>query len=223
LKVVSFESARVTWLFPLEEFAPAAGANSLSMLTLIAQRYGFSIVPTITTREDLNKNGLVFGMGRFQHNGQTFVVTDFGVYNDGLAAVAQKSEWAEAFLEDVTSWVKNEFDFREVAVRKLYSSSIIVDFETPPSRLIKNFKRIADFISDRTVTIVADRKQMEFARLDFEVDRNTIAGQVMIPKFAIERRSGINFAQERYYSNAPMRTADHIETLEEIERVAAGA
>jgi hypothetical protein len=224
MRIISFESARVTRLFPLEEFTPAAGANSPSIISLIAQRYGFAIVPTITTREDLNKNGLVFGMGHFQYDGQPLIVTDFAIYTDGLAAVAQRSEWAEAFLDDVTSWVRTEFGFREISspTRKLYSNSVVVDFENSPSRLVRQFKQIADFISDRTVTLTSDRKQMNFARLDFEIDKMTLGGgQVATSKFTLERRAGVGFEQERYFSSAPMTTADHIETLEQIERVAA--
>src|ERR1700756_3928637 len=147
MKIISFETARVTWLFPLEEFGPPAGADSPSILSLIAERYGFTIVPTITTRADLEKKGLVFGMWHFQRGDETFVVTDFAIYTDGLAAVAQKSEWAEAFLEDVTAWVKNDFGFREIStgIRKLYSSAIVVDFETSPSMLVRHFQRIIDF------------------------------------------------------------------------------
>ena len=55
VKIISFESARVTWLMPLEEFAPASGANSPAVVALIAQRYGFSIVPQITSRDDLKQ------------------------------------------------------------------------------------------------------------------------------------------------------------------------
>jgi hypothetical protein len=223
MKIISFESARVTRLFPLEEFAPASGANSPSIVNLIAERYGFSIVPTITTREDLNKKGLVFGMGHFQFGGQPLVVTDFAIYTDGLAAVAERSEWAEAFLDDVISWVKTELGFREISsgIRKLYSSSVVVDFESSPSSLVRQFKQIAEFISVRTVTVASDRKQMNFARLDFEIDIRTLAGQAAISKFVLERRAGVGFEQERYFSSAPMTTADHLQTLEEIERVAA--
>jgi hypothetical protein len=184
------------------------------------------LIPKITTREDMAKSGLVFGMGRFQYQSQPLVISDFGVYNDGLAAVAEKTEWAEAFLEDVAAWVRSEFGFRELSsgLRKLYNSSVVVDFEASPSRLVANFKRIADLISDRSVTITGDRRQMDFGRLDFEVDRG-LGGLSVIPKFTIERRigTGVSFAQERYFSNAPMRTADHIATLEEIERMAANA
>lgn len=225
MKIISFESARVTRLFPLEEFAPAAGANSPSVLSLIAQRYGFKIVPNITSREDLNKNGLIFGMGHFQHESQPFVISDFAIYTDGLAAVAERSEWADAFLEDVTSWVRSEFGFRDIAsgVRRLYSSTIVVDFDTSPLMLLRSFESIVELISSRTITIVPGRQPMKFARLDFEIDKKELPGQAAGSKFVIERRANIGFEQERYFSSAPMTTSHHVQTLEEIERIAAGA
>jgi hypothetical protein len=221
VRVISFESARITRLFPIEEFAPAAGANSPSILSLIAQRYGFTIVPTITTRDDLNKNGLLFGMGHFQFEGQPIVVNDFGVYTDGLAAVTQKSEWSEAFLDDVMAWVKTEFHFREITsgIQTLYSNTVVVEFEHSPARLLRQFEQISNFISERAAP--SDRKKkLHFARLDLEVDRRTITGPTA-PKFVLERRPGVSFEQERYFSAAPMTTADHIAALEELERIAA--
>lgn len=222
MKVVKFESGRATWLFPLEEFVPPAGANNPSIISRVAARYGFAIIPTITTQEAMAKNGLPFGMGQFEVKGTRFIVTDFAVYNDGIAAVAERTEWAEAFLEDVSSWVKQEFGFREASsgIRKLYGSTIIVDFETSLSRLLRGYQRISELITLRTVTIMSGQKPMQFSRLDFEVDKTTLVGQVAVPKFALERRAGVNFTQERYYSTAPMHTADHLEVLQEIEQIA---
>jgi hypothetical protein len=221
LKIVSYDNGRATWLFPLEEFAPAAGSNSASVISAIANRYGFAQVPTITTQESMAKNGLPFGMGQFEINDTRFTVTDFLVYNDGIVAVAEKTEWAEAFLADVTFWVK-QFGFREIfsGIRKLYASTVVVDFETPLSRLLTGYEAISELITSRTVTIMPERKQMQFARLDFEVDRTTLAGQLALPKFILERRAAVSFTQERYFSTGPMHTTDHIVVLEEIEKLA---
>jgi hypothetical protein len=225
LKIVKFDSARATWLFPLEEFLPVAGASSPSVISQLAARYGFAQVPTITTQESMAKNGLRFGMGQFEIDGIRFIVTDFVVYNDGIVAVAEKTDWAEAFLEDVTSWVKKEFGFRDIfsGIRKLYLSTIIVDFDRPLSRLLAGYELISELITSRAVTIMPDKKPMEFARLDFEIDRTTLVGQVALPKFILERRAGVSFAQERYLSSAPMHSADHVAVLGEIEKFAANA
>jgi hypothetical protein len=224
LKIISFDNARVTWLFPLEEFTPAAGADGRAILAAIAARYGFTRLPNITTREDIAKNGLPFGVGQFEIDGGRRVnIADFIVYNDGIVAVAEKTEWAEKFLEDVVQWVKSEFGFRDFSsgIRKLYASTLIVDFETPLSRLLRGYELISDLISSHAIFIMPNPKPLQFSRLDFEVDKTELEGQLALPKFILERRSGVLFSQERYYAVAPMHTASHIEVLTEIERLAA--
>jgi hypothetical protein len=223
LKIVSFDSGRVTWLVPLEEIAPAAGAHSVSIVGLLAARYNFSIVPTITTRDDMEKKGLPFGMGSFEVDGQRFAVSDFIVFNDGLVAASEKTEWAEKFLEDVVQWVTKEFGFRTPSsgIRKLFNSSIVVDFETQLSQLFVDYEKIAKLISTHSVMIMPERKPMHFSRMDFEVDKTELEGQLALPKFILERRGGVKFSQERFFSAAPMHTADHVKVLTEIERLAA--
>ena len=223
MKIVTFDSARVTWLFPLEEFAPSSGANPPAILAEIAERYGFKKIPQITTREDMAKNGLPFGVGQFDVDNTTVMISDFAIYNDGLAAAAERTEWAEAFLNDAYNWVIEHFGFRDpVSVRKLYGSNIVVDFERPISKLISGYERIIEILTARTVTIMHAAKPMQLSRLDFEVDKNEIAdGQVVQPKFLLERRAGVPFSQQRFYSSAPMHTANHIEVLTEIEKLAA--
>jgi hypothetical protein len=223
MNIISFDNARATWLFPLEEFTPAAGLNGISVIAKVAERYGFAQIPTITTRDDMAKKGLAFGMGGFEAKGERFAVTDFIIYNDGIIAGAEKSEWAESFLEDVVPWVIAEFGFREPAtgIGKLVSSTLIVDFEKPISKLLGSYELISEIISSRTVTIVPQPKPMQLSRLAFEIDKTVLVGQVAQPKFILERRGGISFTQERYFSSAPMHTQGHIETLMAIEMLAA--
>lgn len=193
------------------------------MIAQIGSRYNFTRLPTITTSEDLAKNGLPFGGGQFAINGAVVSIADFIVYSDGIVAIAEKTEWAEAFLENLFQWLNDEFGFREISsgIRKLYASTLIVDFESPLSRLLSGHALISDLISSRTITIMPNFRPMQFSRLDFEVDKTTLEGQVALPKFILERRAGVSFSQERYFSIAPMHTASHIEVLTEIERLAA--
>jgi hypothetical protein len=224
MKVVSFDSARVTWLFPLEEFAPAAGLNAPAILAEIAARYNFAQHPQITTSDDMAKNGLPFGVGRFAIDGEFIMINDFGIYNDGIVAVTEKTEWSDAFLNDVVDWVTDRFGFQEIVsgIRKVYSSTLVVDFGRPLSRLIAGYEHISELINARTITMMPNHAPMQFSRLDFELDKQTFnSGQVAVPKFVLERRSGVGFSQERYFTVAPMHTADHIEVLTEIEKLAA--
>jgi hypothetical protein len=223
MKVITFDNARTTWLFPLEEFAPSSGPNPPSIVNAIAERYKFTQKPDITTREDMDKKGLVFGIGQFTVNGTTAMVNDFAVYNDGIVAICRTTELGEAFLNDVFRWVVDEFGFRKVNNnRRLYNSTVVVEFEQSPARLVAGYEHLIEFINARAKTVMSKPAKLQFSRLDFEMDKHELAdGQVAVPKFILERRGGIDFSQERYFSAATMRTGDHIAVLTEIERLAA--
>ena len=173
----------------------------------------------------MDKKGLRFGLGRFEIDGAQVGISDFLIYTDGIVAIAQKTEWAEKFLEDIVGWVKSEFGFRDVVtgIRKLYVSTLIVDFDRPLSRLLSGYERISEIISSRAITILPEKRPLQFSRLDFEVDKKTVEGQIALPKFVLERRAGVSFSQNRYYCLAPMQTTTHIEVLTEIEKLAAAS
>lgn len=59
---------------------------------------------------------------------------------------------------------------------------------------------------------------MNLARIDFEYDKVAEKSALVVPKFIIERRQGISFERERYFCSAPMRTRDHVDILEKIEK-----
>jgi hypothetical protein len=76
---------------PSKNSVPAAGLDAPVVLAEIAARYNFAQKPQITTREDMAKNGLPFGVGGFVIDGENTMINDFGVYNDGIVAVAEKN------------------------------------------------------------------------------------------------------------------------------------
>jgi hypothetical protein len=74
----------------------------------------------------------------------------------------------------------------------------------------------------RTSTMMPKPAAMQFSRLDFEIDRTSFnSGQVAVPKVILECRAGVPFERERYFANAAMRTAHHIEVLTDIEKLDA--
>src|ERR1041385_4268409 len=224
MKVISFDNARTTWLFPLEEFAPASGATPQSILAEIGERYSFARRPDITTRDDINQKGLLFGIGRFSTKDRSGMINDFAIYTDGIAAVSERTDFADAFLDDVFEWIVEKFNFRKVDTSlRLYSSTVVIEFERSPARLVSGYEKLVELINARTSTIMKKSAAVQFARLGLEMDPKELAdGQVAAPKFMLERRAGIEYSKERYFSSATMQTNAHLEVLTEIEKMAAG-
>src|ERR1700749_3467000 len=130
MNIVSLESGRTTWLFPVEEIFPLGGADGPKIIATISSKYRFTHPPANPTREDVDKNGLKFAGGQMVHKGKIVNVAEFVVFNDGSVAVSALTENAEAFLQEIYTFLVSEFVFREITsdVKKVHLSTVVVDF-----------------------------------------------------------------------------------------------
>lgn len=218
MKIISYESSRVTILFPLEEVLPLSGVNGPAIFTEIQNRYGFLKAPDpAISREEATKVGYKFGIGQISSHAKINAVAEFSIYTDGIVAEAKTSEIAEAFLEDIIRFLQSDLKFRPFSSKpkRFFYSQMVVEFEKPLAQLLHSFEKISDAISRHLTQQFELYVPMSFARLDFQAEKSLVPEPT--PKFIIERRAGISFDRERYYSSAPMRTADHTAVLQEIE------
>jgi hypothetical protein len=223
LKIIVYENARVTKLFPLEEAVPLSGGDTREILSKIKNRYDFARAtdPATTTREDIAKNGYRFESGRFAFHDEWVNATDLAVYSDGIVANASRTEHAEYLIDDLISFARMTFGFRELITEpsSYYLSQLVVEFDKPLAKLISNFESISAAITAEATSIYKIQQPAGFARIDFEIDKASLTKGINIPRFIIERRTNIPFDKERYHSGAPMKTDRHIHILEEIEKM----
>lgn len=216
MKIISQDICRVTVLFPLEEIVPLEGINGPEAIAKIQQRYEFLKTPDPAIgREDAAKNGYKFGTGQISLNGKKSIVVEFAIYTDGIVADAKNSEIAEKFLDDIILFMQNEFGFRQFTTEptRHFWNQAVIEFERPLEGLFPSFDNVSGAIS----RFLGAGTLMRFARLDLQGEKGPTPNSAP-PKFVLERRAGIPFDRERYYSSAPLRTEDHVAVLEEIER-----
>lgn len=222
MKIIAYELCRVTMLFPLEEVIPLGGVNDPNVIDKIRERYHFTRVPELKS-EEIAKNGYKFESGHFQFRSSTVRIVDFALYRDGIVINGIKTDGVEAFLEDVISYMKKEFSFRDFITkpRRYFQSQIVVEFDRSPAKLIRSIEKITAAISGRLKKIYEMEIPMEFGRIDFDFDKTASRAPAAVQRFIIERRTGIPFEKERYFCAAPMRTDEHEEVLREIEGLVA--
>ena len=226
MKIISYNTARVTWLFPLEEIGPLNGMNGANLIAEISRRYEFKNIPTLTTPEEMQKNGVKFGLGNFKADERIQVITELSVYSDGIVAVTERTEAGRLFLIDLLDWLRREFEFREFSseVKELFLSEVTVEFDRAPlSRLLSSFEVITNIVSGYASPIIRTKDTMGLARIDLEFDRASPYVKQAAPRFVIERRLNVPFEQERYFCSAPMHTMEHIESLIQIETLAVAS
>lgn len=225
MRIISYNTARTTWLFPLEEIGPLNGMNGSSLISEISGRYEFKNIPVVTTPEEMQKNGVKFGLGKFKVDDRVQVITELNVYSDGIVATSEQTITGHLFLADLVGWLRQDFGFREFSseMKELFLSELTVEFDRPLVRLLPAFDAITNIVSKFTGPLFQTTDAMGLARIDLEFDRTSQTIKQGAPRFVIERRANVPFSQERYFCSAPMRTTDHIETLKEIEALAAAS
>jgi hypothetical protein len=147
MNIVSYDLAKTTLLFALEEVAPLGGINTANVITGIVTRYNFAKYPdTNTSREELGKIGLKFEDGSFM--GGTINIAEFSIFRDGIVAGAKTTDEAESFIGDMLQWMRNTYKFREfinVPVRR-FISQIVVEFDGKLVKLINQHASIINII-----------------------------------------------------------------------------
>lgn len=214
MKIISFSSGTLLSLFPLEAFTPVGGLNERQVVSAIGQRYNFGTFPNLSSRAELEKDGLVYELGFFKTKSGEATIHRLSVHNDGVMVRANKTGHAEAFFADLTDWLVQHCGCRRIDKKSLYLSEVVVEFEKPAANMFAKYSKIADVILSG-VNEHRDVSAAAFNALTIEFPSRS----EVIPKFIIERREGASLEDERYFCSAPLATERHLQVLEEIERL----
>jgi hypothetical protein len=220
MKIIAYETSRLTVLFPFEEVVPLAGVNDREIIEGIGARYKFLKTPNLIS-DDVAKNGYRFEAGQFSINNTIERITDFSIFRDGIVINAPRTDNSEAFLDDIIGYMKDVYSYRNFITqpRRYFQSQLVAEFERSPEKLIASLNTIAGIISEPLKEIYGTEISMRFGRVDFAADKTKLSAPAptTVHPFIIERRAGVPFETERYFCSAPMRTATHVAVLEKIE------
>jgi len=224
VRLIAVDTGRATWLFPLEEIVPREPLDRGQLTAALVDRYGFAIFPPSNIPpEEINKNGAKFQNGFLMFEGKKSGITELAIFNDGVVVNSHSTEAASAFIEDLVSYVRSNFGFRDFTskVRRIIVSQLIVEFDTRLAALVPAFEKIGALINKDMGELYDASVFLDFGRIDLVMDKGTADINYVAPKFLIERRANISFSQERYFCSATMHTNSHLRILEEIEKMAS--
>ena len=116
------------------------------------------------------------------------------------------------------SWAQEELEFRPFVREpmKIYRSHITVRFDQPLSQMIKVFDRFSNALSNALEMHTEFSMPVDLIRIGMGVDQSKVGNLSPVP-FSLERRIGISFDEEWYFSEAPFPSKTHISLLEELE------
>lgn len=143
------------------------------------------------------------------------------VYQDGFVVGSKSNtEFLDAFAEDLLDFLSDQWDISLVksnSVDRMYQSALVIETEKDILRPLQSADRLADAVQKSlSMTTGLD---VEFSPFGFSLSADQAKISTMRPPvFKIERRIGIEYQFNQYFTAAPLRTKDHLALLEDWEQ-----
>lgn len=219
MKLLSINLARTIWFMYLNDLNPRGRSVQRNGILEIASKYAFPKVPTaVEILEAHQKNQpITLAGGTFKNNKGIDVEMGLSIYRDALFADSRSTtQDSEEFITEMLEWLSAELglvDYKTLAIRKVYVSEMYVSLDKSLNMINPKFSQFAKTLGEKIKTPFKNI-HFEVASLAFWIDPDT--KHVHVP-FRLERQTEAGFAQDRYYSMAPLETEEHLKVLETLE------
>jgi hypothetical protein len=215
VQLIGYEASRVVQLTNVGRLA--GGVVVAELAQQVVQKFSFLKFPTL---DDLLKEGQTFGLGKFQG----VQITELKVYSDGvIVSGGCNTNILDAFLQELFAFIKADFGLDEIRVQepeKHFESSIMVRAERDLVPILSPPKRVTSLI-EQTISGVVGR-EYEPTTVYFETDSDPLKLKMRRRpnRFTLERKIGLPFSTNAFYSQAPLKSDDHFALLEALEGLA---
>jgi hypothetical protein len=184
------------------------------------QRFNYLEGPRTAAQFDTSK-GVVF-----QHGALEGVVIDkFTIFNDGFVCEAKvATEFADRIIDEVLVWAQKDAGYeippeRLTKAGRMYLSRVDFEANVMLDQAIKGFSKVGSMIAESLRGYgVVRASDYAVSGLHFHIDSGAQEPtSSMPPAFLFERQINQPFSARRYFSSAPLSTADHVAVLEALE------
>jgi hypothetical protein len=222
LKLIATDTGRVLQLIVMEEIRPSSGIYMPYLFDKLVERYAFVVRPQ--NIPDAIASGAKFQHGRLQTHNRMVLVSEIGIYNDGIIVDSLNTDDAEFIIQDLLEWARTTFAFRPIltVIPPRFTSSVTVEFDQSIEPQLRGLSAVADHMAAAFKQSYDDDINVSLLRIALNADPLTVP-PLRNTQFLIERRLQRPYSENRYHCTAPLRTEDHIALLENIERTLLGA
>lgn len=216
MDLVSTEHGQAFQQFYAEEVRPLSGTYLPDLLRTIVERYAFTAVPTL---DQAATEGAKFKTGRLIQGSHLIEIKDLGVFSDGVLAVCWNTDDAKIILDDLIMLAKNTFGFRHAITNFpiRFVSSVVVEFNESLDHALRMFQELRHDLERLVHNAYGLSAEIVASRVTLASDPTTLPPHTTVD-FTIERRAGMPFSLNRYFSSAPLSTTSHLELLASLEK-----
>lgn len=218
MQLLSVGLARSIWLFDTNQLNPSGKSIFPDALTWLGEKHSFQTFPKTLADVDKEKKGFIFTAGEFQTDPDPIMV-NLSIYSDGLVAETWSStEKGDLFIEDVLRSAASRYSLViPSAIRKQYVSELTVRLDSPlptSDPLIAAFCKTLDRLFEKHRLPPFELNGMGFG---FDMAFSSYKP----PGLTVERKLGVDFGLNQFWSRSAFATKDHIFALEEFEKLIA--
>ena len=205
--VTSVAAARAIWLFDVMDLNPQGRYIYDQLFPWLVERYQFAQAPSHS--RDQVENAWEFMDGKFVNPADTPINVRLRIYNDGLVSETQSStDDSEAFLADALTAAVRELGLTftgSMVHRRMYASELNLTCDKRLDAVNAGMREFLNAVSE------ACGMKCEPTSLAFGGEPPSQ------PAFRFERRAGMPFSQNKYWSIATVSTSVHLALLERLE------
>lgn len=220
MKIITVDSARTTWLFPLAELNPT-GRSLTDVVLQLKQKYNFKKAPAHMFDIDATSKGLIFEEGEFANRDGVPIIVKLSMFTDGIVADCWSSTRDSAdFLKDLMTWLKAEHNLSlppDRVIKTIYLSELTVTTEKNPASINPRIESFARIVSEKVAA--EGRTDAGYTFGGFALWAKNFDQPGAAPQYRFELKVGSKLDDRRFYSAAPVTTDDHIALLHEQEKL----
>jgi hypothetical protein len=214
MKLQSIQVAKTTWLMDVGETNPRGKNIFTDFVPAMVSEFHFKTVPQ--EGGDF-KDGMKFSLGTFITSAGDAIQVAFALYSDGVAADTYSStDASEEFLNEVARlFIEMGYVFDPSMIRKkIYLSQLFLSCDKPLTGLNPKLIDFAKRISETTGLGIP----YATSAIEFWPDQSRVFKPA---NFGLQKRAGDDPEDNRYWSQAPLQTRDHLKLLDELEAILA--
>lgn len=215
MEITSVTQARFVSVVDVLEFDPKGRVHYPELFSKLAKRFDFRKFPQKPEEADLAK-GALFESGKWDHGS----VDKLTIFRDGFVVDTRAStDESEAFLNECLTWAASEFGILfnpDMLKRKAYVNQFVFHSDAP---LLTEISSPLTLLSKRVAAAVQSRagQNLNFQPTQVWIHYDLLLRKTPIAAFTIQRRLDVPYSENKYFSEAPLRTQEHEELLEAYE------
>lgn len=216
MELTAIALARVAVLLEVQALDPTGRTSTPEALKGLGERYAFMKVPQSFAEFDFQK-GIELSVGKLDD----INIDKLTLFANGIVVDTRSStDDSERVIQDLLNLVRETFGATIRPNRKWFASQVI--FRS--SMKLPSLHPVLQPIADRVATSVSRDLDQTIAFEPVSIAMGLDASQTKLNPglFTIERRTEVPFSEDTYFSQAPLRTAEHIELIQHFEAALNG-